>query len=99
CTRAFVRLIANWSMSMSETTPPNSVGRLSSLAAIREPTVTVELTGCYLGAAPRSSLGRDPELPRACLNRGAKKSGLTAQAGNNSTCARLDRRDFTEKSR
>ena len=45
CTRAFVRLIANWSMSMSETTPPNGVGRLSSLAAIREPTVAVE---CYL---------------------------------------------------
>jgi hypothetical protein len=40
-------------MSRSETTPPNSVGRLSSLAAIREPTVAVELTDCYLGAAPK----------------------------------------------
>jgi hypothetical protein len=51
-TLAFVRLIANWSMSRSETTPPNSVGRLSSLAAIRELTAAVELADCYLGAAP-----------------------------------------------
>jgi hypothetical protein len=27
------------------------------------------------------------------------KNGLTAQAGNDSTCTRLDRRDFIEKSR
>jgi peptidoglycan hydrolase-like protein with peptidoglycan-binding domain len=37
-------------MSRSETTPPNSVGRLSSLAAIRELTAAVELTDWYLGA-------------------------------------------------
>jgi hypothetical protein len=30
--------------------PPNSVGRLSSLAAIRELTAAVELTDWYLGA-------------------------------------------------
>src|SRR5262252_3783649 len=54
-TLALVRLIANWSMSRSETTPPNSVGRLSSLAPIRGPTVAVELTDCCLGAAPMPS--------------------------------------------
>jgi len=40
-------------MSRSETTPPNSVGRVFSLAAIREPAVAVEVTDCYLGAAPK----------------------------------------------
>src|SRR5215472_15299972 len=65
CTLAFVRLIANGSMSRSETTPPNSVGRLSSLAAIHAPTVAVELRDCYLGAPPM--LGDIALLCDSCL--------------------------------
>ena len=84
-------------MSMSETTPPNSVGRLFSLAAIREPTVAVEINVMWA-----QHLDRRLAATRNCHARAlivVLKSGLTAQAGNNSTCARLEWRDFTEKSR
>jgi hypothetical protein len=69
CTLAFVRLIANWSMSRSETTPPNSIGRLSSLAAIREPTVAIELTDCYLAAAPCGGARRANAVKRLIVIR------------------------------
>ena len=38
--------------------PPNSVGRLSSLAAIRALTAAVELTDWYLGARVDRRAGR-----------------------------------------
>src|SRR5262249_39944228 len=49
--------------------PPNSVGRLSSLAAIREPTVAVELTDCYLAAAPCGGARRANAVKRLIVIR------------------------------
>jgi hypothetical protein len=49
-------------MSRSETTPPNNVGRLSSLAAIRELTAAVELTDWYLAPASNRRAGEGRTL-------------------------------------
>src|SRR6266513_1692481 len=55
-------------MSRSEMTPPNTVGRPSSLAAIRGLTAAVELTDWYLGARvdfrEQSAMAVRLQLPR-----------------------------------
>src|SRR5262249_21045816 len=80
CTPAFVRLIANWSMSRSETTPPNSVGRLSSLVAIREPTVAIELTDCYLQRKKESNMLNKTEQSDRAPNANEKQEDCYCSA-------------------